>query len=64
MVLDGIYTVAVNSFIAAGGDNFTILSEGVNRVIGPVDLDALVIFIENQAQPFTAAIEDRIQRLN
>ena len=36
-----VYRVTVNSFIASGGDNFTVLTEGTNRVIGPVDLDAL-----------------------
>ena len=55
------YSVTVNSFMAAGGDNFTILTEGTNRVIGPVDLDALVSYIENLPQPFGASIEGRIQ---
>jgi len=58
------YSVTVNSFIAAGGDNFSTLTEGTNRVIGPVDLDALVAHIESLPQPFTAAIAGRIQRLN
>lgn len=64
MDLSALYTVTVNSFIAAGGDNFSVLAEGSNRVIGPVDLDALVNYIEAQTQPFSAAIEARIQRLN
>lgn len=54
------YSVTVNSFMAAGGDNYTILPEGANRVIGPVDLDALVAYIEAQPQPFTAAVEGRL----
>lgn len=58
------YTVTVNSFMAAGGDNFTVLVDGTNRVVGPVDLDALVTFIQNLTQPFTYAIEGRIKRLN
>jgi 5'-nucleotidase len=57
-------SVVVNSFIAAGGDNFTVLLQGTNQVGGPVDLDALVDYIESRPQPFTAAIEGRITRLN
>jgi 5'-nucleotidase len=58
------YTVTVNSFLADGGDNFTVLRSGANRVGGPVDLDALIAHIRSLAQPFTAAIEGRIQRRN
>jgi 2',3'-cyclic-nucleotide 2'-phosphodiesterase (5'-nucleotidase family) len=54
------YSVAVNAFLAGGGDNFTVLTEGANRVVGPVDLDALVEFVEQLPQPFDAAIEGRI----
>ena len=59
-----IYSVTVNSFIAAGGDNFSTLTQGANRIVGPVDLDALVDYIASLPQPFTAAITGRIQRLN
>lgn len=58
------YRVTVNSFIAAGGDNFLVLAEGTNRVIGPVDLDALVDYVESLPQPFSAGIEGRITRTN
>ncbi|HBM08576.1 5'-nucleotidase [Pseudomonas sp. 10B238] len=58
------YRVTVNSFLAGGGDNFTVLTEGKNRVVGPVDLDALVDYIEALPQPFTAAVEGRIQRVD
>jgi len=54
----------VNSFLAGGGDNFTILNEGQNRVVGPVDLDALVGYIEALPQPFSASVEGRIQRVD
>jgi 5'-nucleotidase len=56
--------VTVNSFIAAGGDNFLVLVEGTNRVVGQVDLDALVEYVESLPQPFSAAIEGRILRAN
>ncbi len=59
-----VYRVTVNSFLASGGDNFVVLTEGTNRVVGPVDLDALVAYIEGLSQPFNAAIEGRITRLN
>ncbi len=37
----GSYRVTVNSFLADGGDNFTVLREGTNRLGGPLDADAL-----------------------
>jgi 5'-nucleotidase len=59
-----LYSVTVNSFIAAGGDNFTILLQGTDQLGGPVDLDALIEFVAALPQPFQAAIEGRITRLN
>jgi len=56
------YRVTVNSFIAAGGDNYLVLTEGVNRVVGGVDLDALIDYIAAQPQPFSASIEGRVTR--
>lgn len=58
------YSIKVNNFIAAGGDNYTVLTQGTNRVIGVNDLDALIEYIETQPQPFNATIEGCIQRLN
>ena len=58
------YSVTVNSFIAAGGDNYTVLTSGTNRVIGSNDLDALIEYISAMPQPFNAVIEGRIKRLN
>ncbi|HEY5758508.1 MAG TPA: bifunctional metallophosphatase/5'-nucleotidase [Steroidobacter sp.] len=59
-----IYRVTVNSFMAAGGDGFLVLPSGTNRVVGPVDLGALVEYVESLPQPFSAAIEGRINRIN
>ncbi|AXE36511.1 bifunctional metallophosphatase/5'-nucleotidase [Chromobacterium phragmitis] len=39
------YTVQVNNFIAGGGDGFTVLTEGVNRVGGKVDVDVLESYL-------------------
>jgi len=60
--LDASYSVTVNSFMAAGGDNYTVFAQGTERVVGPVDLDALVEFIQGLPQPVSYAIESRIQR--
>jgi 5'-nucleotidase len=54
------YSVTVNSFLASGGDNFSVLTEGADRTVGPVDLDALIDHIEGLPQPFDAAVEGRI----
>lgn len=35
------YRVTMNSFLAAGGDSFTVFTEGTDTVTGPVDLDAM-----------------------
>lgn len=56
------YTVTVNSFLADGGDGFRVLREGRNRVGGPLDLDALVQYIQSLPQPFTIGSEGRIVR--
>jgi 5'-nucleotidase len=58
------YSLTVNNFMADGGDNFTVLTQGSNRVVGPVDLDALVDFVQALPQPFSYAIEDRLNRIN
>jgi len=54
------YSLTVNSFMAGGGDNFSVLTQGTDRVVGPVDLDALIAHIESLPQPFGAALEGRI----
>lgn len=58
------YTATVNSFLADGGDNFSVLRARVNRIGGPVDLGALIAYIQSIPQPFTVTIEGRILRLN
>ena len=39
------YRVTVNSFLADGGDGFTVLTEGTDRVGGGGDLDAFVAYL-------------------
>jgi len=62
--LAAVYSVTVNSFIASGGDNFSVLTEGTNKVVGAVDIDALVNYIGSLIQPFSASIEGRILKIN
>jgi 5'-nucleotidase len=46
-----VYRVTVNSFMALGGDNFVVLPSGTNRVVGAVDLDALVNYVARWHSP-------------
>jgi 5'-nucleotidase len=58
------YTVTVNSFLAEGGDRFSVFTLGTNQVPGPSDLKALVDYLQCLPQPFSARINGRIERLN
>lgn len=40
------FRVTMNSFLAAGGDGFTVFNEGTNALGGDVDIDALVAYFE------------------
>lgn len=39
------YRAAFNAFLAGGGDGFTVLRDGTDRVSGIVDLDALTAYL-------------------
>ena len=39
VVPDGSYRITVNSFLAGGGDGFSVLRSGTSAVTGPIDLD-------------------------
>jgi 5'-nucleotidase len=54
------YLVAMNSFLAAGGDAFP--ARRLAPSTGPGDVDALARFIESLPHPFSAKIEGRIRR--
>ncbi|KUM03251.1 5'-nucleotidase C-terminal domain-containing protein [Chromobacterium subtsugae] len=45
-----VYRVQVNNFIAGGGDGFTVLTQGANRVGGGVDVDVLVDYFQARAR--------------
>ena len=40
------YRVTMNSFLATGGDNFTVFNEGTNTIGGDQDIDALEAYIK------------------
>jgi 5'-nucleotidase len=56
------YTVAVNSFIATGGDGFTVFEEGQNQQTLGSDVDALEDYASSLSQPF--GVPDFGQRIN
>lgn len=41
------YIVEVNNFLAAGGDNFTVFTQGTNMTGGAQDIDAFVSYLKN-----------------
>lgn len=55
-----VYRVTVNSFLADGGDNFTVLKEGQNRVGGGQDIDALESYVAKNS-PLTIPATTRIK---
>ncbi|HEY0638165.1 MAG TPA: bifunctional metallophosphatase/5'-nucleotidase [Pseudonocardiaceae bacterium] len=56
------YRVSVNNFLADGGDGFTALRDGTNRVGGAVDLDAFTDYLEANA-PVGPPATNRITRV-
>lgn len=56
------YRVTVNSFLADGGDGFTELRNGTNRLGGGVDLDAFTAYLGAHS-PVTGPTPDRVTRL-
>ncbi|HEY6086624.1 MAG TPA: bifunctional metallophosphatase/5'-nucleotidase [Burkholderiaceae bacterium] len=57
------YRVAVNSFLAEGGDNFGVFKQGRDLRTGMMDVDAFEQFIARRAPGETVTL-DRIKRLN
>ncbi len=57
------YRVTVNSFLASGGDNFSVLVDGTDRLGGEIDLDALVTYFGLNS-PLAPGPQDRITRIN
>jgi 5'-nucleotidase len=57
------YRITVNSFLSDGGDNFSVLTEGTDRLGGEVDLDALVTYFGLNS-PVAPGPQDRVTRVN
>jgi 5'-nucleotidase len=53
----------MNSFLADGGDGFTVFKQGTGPVGGAVDLDAFVAYLRAHS-PIAPPARDRITRLN
>lgn len=58
----GRYRVVVNDFLAEGGDGFTALTAGQDRLGGPIDLEALITAL-GQGEALRAPQPARVQRL-
>ena len=56
------YRVTVNSFLATGGDAFTVLNEGTERVFGEDDLVALEDYFAANS-PVAPGPQNRITRV-
>ncbi|MEZ4454395.1 MAG: bifunctional metallophosphatase/5'-nucleotidase [Nannocystaceae bacterium] len=59
IVDDQTYRVTVNSFLASGGDGFTVLVDGADPVGGTLDMDALVDYFA-AASPVSPPALDRV----
>jgi 5'-nucleotidase len=57
----GRYRVAMNGFLQAGGDNFTVFTEGTSLLGGDIDIDAFVAWFEAHS-PVAPGPRDRITR--
>ncbi|WP_433293071.1 bifunctional metallophosphatase/5'-nucleotidase [Pseudonocardia sp. CA-142604] len=53
------YRITVNSFLADGGDGFSVLTQGTNRVVGGLDIDGLAAYL-TEVGPVAPPATDRI----
>jgi 5'-nucleotidase len=56
------YRVAMNNFLASGGDGFTVFNQGTNQLGGEIDLDALVAYFQKNS-PVGPGPRNRITRI-
>lgn len=59
---ESVYRVTMNSFLATGGDNFTVFNEGTDPFVGPQDVDALEHYFAATATLALPA-PDRVTRI-
>jgi 5'-nucleotidase len=60
---DTSYRVTMNSFLATGGDNFTLFRDGTNSFGGPLDLEAIEAYLAAN-NPLAPPAADRVTRLS
>ena len=53
------YRVTMNSFLATGGDNFSVFNQGTDTLGGDQDIDALEAYIKANS-PLAPPATDRI----
>lgn len=54
--------VVMSSYLDSGGDNFTVLAQGRDRLVGGLDLDALEAYFRDRS-PVLVPATDRITRV-
>lgn len=59
---DANYTAAMVDYLAGGGDDYTVFTNGTDQVCGPVDVDALVSYMGSLPTPVEAPAETRITK--
>ena len=57
------YRVTVNSFLADGGGGYSVLTDGRDRLVGEIDVDALVAYF-GRTRAVAPGPQNRINRLN
>jgi 5'-nucleotidase len=53
------YRITLNSFLASGGDGFSVAAQGTNQVVGGADVDALAAYL-GANRPIAPPPTDRI----
>jgi 5'-nucleotidase len=56
------YRVAMNSFLASGGDKFSAFKDGTEAVTGPLDIEALMAWLSGPSPRALPAL-DRVTNL-
>jgi 5'-nucleotidase len=57
------YRVTMNSFLASGGDNFSVFNLGTDQLGGDVDLDALEAYFQANPSGVAPGSQNRIQQV-
>lgn len=55
------YRITMNSFLADGGDGFSVFTLGTDTLVGGIDLDAFTAYLESRTAPIAPPATDRIR---